>query len=63
MKPTIRVSKDEDGKRIHELLQHMGFAIDGLDWSGVSGYWLMASVKALDRKVKTLERETFGLAA
>ncbi len=45
MKPTIRVSEDGDGERIHELLRGMGFTIDGLDWASVANYWLVAETE------------------
>lgn len=53
MKPTIRVSRDADGERIHELLQGMGFSIDGVDWSTVGSYWLIAEVE--DRVVGCIQ--------
>lgn len=43
-KPVVRVSTDEDGEQIHELLKGMGFTIDGLDWSSVGSYWLVAEI-------------------
>ena len=43
-KPTVRVSTDEDGPYIHELLKGMGFTIEGLDWSSVGSYWLVAEI-------------------
>ncbi len=43
-RPIIRVSEDDDGPYIHGLLAGMGFTIDGLDWSGTAGFWLIAEI-------------------
>ncbi len=44
MRPAVRVSTDADGEHIHELLQGMGFTIDGLDWSQTGGFFLVAEM-------------------
>ena len=38
----IRVAENEDGPRIGELAKHSGFTVDGLDWSEVHPFWLVA---------------------
>lgn len=38
----IRLAQDADGPRIGELARHSGFTVDGLDWSEVHPFWLVA---------------------
>ena len=38
----IRVAQNDDGPRIGELARHSGFTVDGLDWSEVHPFWLVA---------------------
>ena len=38
----IRLAQNSDGETIQALVQHAGFAIDGIDWSDVYPYWLVA---------------------
>ena len=39
---TVRMAQDTDGETIRELVDAAGFSIDGLDWSKVYPYWLVA---------------------
>ena len=43
----IRMAQDEDGGTIRDLVTGAGFSIDGLDWSKVYPYWLVA--ESLDK--------------
>ena len=38
----IRLATNEDGPRIGELARQSGFTVDGLDWSEVHPFWLVA---------------------
>lgn len=38
----VRVATNEDGPRIGELAASSGFAIEGIDWSRVHPFWLVA---------------------
>ena len=38
----IRIAQNEDGPRIGELAKQSGFTVDGLDWSEVHPFWLVA---------------------
>lgn len=38
----IRIAQNEDGPRIGELARQSGFTVDGLDWSEVHPFWLVA---------------------
>ena len=38
----VRLAHDEDGPRIGELARASGFGIDGIDWSSVHPFWLVA---------------------
>ena len=38
----IRIAQNEDGPRIGELAAFSGFAIEGIDWSRVYPFWLVA---------------------
>ncbi len=38
----IRLAQNSDGPRIGELAKHSGFTVDGLDWSEVHPFWLVA---------------------
>ena len=38
----IRLAQNSDGETIQALVQHAGFTIDGIDWSDVYPYWLVA---------------------
>jgi len=38
----IRIAQNLDGPRIGELAKHSGFTVDGLDWSEVHPFWLVA---------------------
>ncbi len=38
----VRLAQDADGSRIGELARHSGFTVDGLDWSEVHPFWLVA---------------------
>ena len=38
----IRLAQDADGPRIGELAKFSGFTVDGLDWSEVHPFWLVA---------------------
>lgn len=38
----IRMAQNTDGETIQSLVQHAGFTIDGIDWSDVYPYWLVA---------------------
>jgi len=47
MKPVVRVAKNADGPRIGELGQAQGFPIEGLDWSDIEPYWLVAESEGI----------------
>ncbi len=38
----VRLAQDVDGPRIGELAKLSGFTVDGLDWSKVHPFWLVA---------------------
>lgn len=38
----VRIAQNSDGPRIGELARHSGFTVDGLDWSEVHPFWLVA---------------------
>ncbi len=38
----IRLATNDDGGRIQELLTEGGFTVEGLDWSDIEPYWLVA---------------------
>ena len=38
----IRIAQNSDGPRIGELARHSGFTVNGLDWSEVHPFWLVA---------------------
>ena len=39
---TVRLARDADGSAIAGLARRGGFEIDGLDWSDIEPYWLVA---------------------
>lgn len=38
----VRAAQNSDGPRIGELAKQSGFPVDGLDWSEVSPWWMVA---------------------
>ncbi len=38
----IRLAQNEDGPRIGELARASGFGVEGIDWSQVHPFWLVA---------------------
>ncbi len=42
MKIKIRLAQNEDGPRIGELARASGFGVEGIDWSSVHPFWLVA---------------------
>ncbi len=38
----VRLAQDADGPRVGELARASGFAVDGIDWSSVHPFWLVA---------------------
>ena len=44
---SIRMAQNTDGETIQGLVQHAGFTIDGIDWSDVYPYWLVAETGGL----------------
>ncbi len=38
----VRLAQDADGPRIGELARASGFAVEGIDWSHVHPFWLVA---------------------
>lgn len=44
-KVSIRLAKNEEGTEIYDLVRENGFKIDGLDWSDIYPFWLVAENK------------------
>ena len=42
-KIAVRMAIDEEGERIEELVKAAGFRIDGIDWSKIAPFWLVAT--------------------
>ena len=42
IRPIIRLAQDSEGEDIHHILDEVGQIPDGLDWSRVYPYWLVA---------------------
>lgn len=40
----VRLATNSEGTRILELLTHAGFKVDGLDWSKIAPFWLVAEM-------------------
>ena len=38
----VRLASDQDGPRIGELARASGFGVEGIDWSRVHPFWLVA---------------------
>ena len=38
----VRLATDDDGPRVGELARDSGFGVDGIDWSHVHPFWLVA---------------------
>ncbi len=38
----VRLARDADGPRIGELARASGFGLEGIDWSSVHPFWLVA---------------------
>lgn len=38
----IRIATDADGRAIGDLVWRGGFRVDGIDWSDIGPYWLVA---------------------
>lgn len=45
-KVRVRMATDADGPRIGELGVAQGLALDGIDWSEVAPYWLVAETES-----------------
>lgn len=39
---TVRLAKNEEGPQLERLLLGMQFGLEGLDWSDIEPYWLVA---------------------
>ncbi len=38
----VRLASNDDGPRIGELARASGFGLEGIDWSSVHPFWLVA---------------------
>jgi hypothetical protein len=45
MNPTVRIASDDDGPEIGRLAYEQGFAVEGIDFSHVHPYWLVAEIE------------------
>ena len=51
----IRLATDDDGPRIGELARASGFGVEGIDWSRVHPFWLVATPPRDERVVGTIQ--------
>ncbi len=56
----IRLAQNEDGPRIGELARHSGFTVDGLDWSEVHPFWLVAEDEKITGALQVILAKPIG---
>ncbi len=51
----VRLASDEDGPRIGELARASGFGVEGIDWSRVHPFWLVATPPRGERVIGAIQ--------